>query len=63
MLRSHIPSKVSIPIATPSSNAAWHVEGAKVDTDEPSVTYVAFDGYEIIKPSLSACDILFFAIL
>ena len=45
----HMPSKVSIPIATPSSNAAWHVEGAKVDTDEPSVTYVAFDGYEIIK--------------
>lgn len=45
----HIPSKVSIPIATPSSNAAWHTEGAKVDTEEPSVTYIAFDGYEIIK--------------
>lgn len=45
----HMPTKISIPIATPSANASWHTEGAKVDTEEPSISYVAFDGYEILK--------------
>lgn len=45
----HMPTKISIPIATPSSNASWHTEGADVDTEEPSITNVAFDGYEILK--------------
>lgn len=45
----NMPTKISIPIATPTANASWHVEGAKVDTAEPSISYVAFDGYEILK--------------
>ena len=45
----HMPTKISIPIATPSSNASWHTEGAAVDTEEPSITNVTFDGYEILK--------------
>ena len=45
----HMPTKISIPIATPTANASWHTEGAAVDTTEPSISYVAFDGYEILK--------------
>lgn len=45
----NMPTKISIPIATPAANAAWHTEGADVDTEEPAITYVAFDGYEILK--------------
>ena len=45
----NMPTKISIPIATPTANASWHTEGADVDTTEPSISYVAFDGYEILK--------------
>jgi len=46
----NMPSKIAIPIANPSANAAWHVEGAKVDSELISLdTSVTFDGNEIIK--------------
>lgn len=45
----HMPTKISIPIATPTANASWHTEGATVDTTEPSITNITFDGYEILK--------------
>lgn len=45
----HMPTKISIPIATPTANASWHTEGAAVDTTEPSITNITFDGYEILK--------------
>ena len=45
----HMPSKISIPIGTPASNASWHTEGAAENTDKISLSYVAFDGYELIK--------------
>ena len=45
----HMPTKISIPIATPTANASWHTEGADVDTTEPSITNITFDGYEILK--------------
>lgn len=45
----HMPSKISIPIGTPSDNASWHTEGAAVDGVPVSISYVAFDGYEILK--------------
>lgn len=45
----NMPTKISIPIATPSANASWHTEGADVDTEEPSITNITFDGYEILK--------------
>lgn len=45
-----MPSKIAIPVANPSANAAWHTEGAKVDSELISLdTSVTFDGYEIIK--------------
>lgn len=45
----HMPSNIAIPIGTPSSNAAWHVEGAKVDSEKLTLGSVTFGGYEIIK--------------
>jgi HK97 family phage major capsid protein len=45
----NLPSKLSIPIATPSANAQWHTEGAKVDSEKPTIVNLNFDGYEIIK--------------
>lgn len=44
-----MPTKISIPVATPSSKANWHTEGASVATEKPSLASVSFDGYEIIK--------------
>ena len=44
-----VPTKIAIPIATPSSKAAWHTEGAAVETEKATVTNITFDGYEIIK--------------
>ena len=46
----NMPTKISIPIGTPSNKAAWHVEGAAVATEKVTVnSAVTFDGYEIIK--------------
>jgi len=44
-----MPSKIAIPVGTPGSKAAWHVEGANVDTEKNVPTSVTFNGYEIIK--------------
>lgn len=45
----HMPSNIAIPIGTPSSNAAWHTEGAAVETEKLSLASVTFGGYELIK--------------
>lgn len=45
----NIPTKLAVPIGTPTDKATWHVEGAAVDTDKPVVTHVSFGGYELIK--------------
>lgn len=45
----NMPSKISIPVGTPGDKAAWHTEGAKVDSEKPTVANVTFDGYEILK--------------
>ncbi len=45
----NLPEKLAVPVATPSANAQWHTEGAKVDTEKPAIANVMFDGYEIIK--------------
>ena len=45
----NVPTKISIPIATPSSNAVWNAEGNEVDSEAPSFVNASFDGYEIIK--------------
>lgn len=44
-----VPTKIAIPVGTPSSKANWHTEGDAVETEKATVTSVSFDGYEIIK--------------
>ena len=45
----NMPTKISIPIGTPSDKAAWHTEAAAVESENVTVAAVAFDGYEIMK--------------
>lgn len=45
----NMPSKIAIPVATPSAKAAWHTEGAAVNTEQVGITNVIFDANEIIK--------------
>lgn len=45
----NMPTKISIPIGTPATKAAWHVEGKEVEADKAVVSSITFDGYEIIK--------------
>ena len=45
----NIPSKISVPVGTPSSKASWHTEGAVVDSEKSNVVNVNFSGYEILK--------------
>ncbi|WP_414151029.1 phage major capsid protein [Acetobacterium carbinolicum] len=45
----NIPTKISVPVGTPTSKAAWHVEGAAVETEKETIATVAFNGYEILK--------------
>lgn len=45
----NVPTKISIPVGTPGTKAAWHTEGAEVESEKNVPTSVTFDGYEIIK--------------
>lgn len=45
----NIPAKIRIPVGTPQAKAAWNTEGMPVESGEPSVAYVDFGAYEIIK--------------
>lgn len=45
----NMPTKISIPIGTPSTKAAWHTEASAVDSENVTVSAVSFDGYEIMK--------------
>ncbi|WP_333861929.1 phage major capsid protein [Clostridium sp.] len=47
----NIPTNLSIPIATPSNKANWHIEGNTVSSENPSdnIVNVLFGAYEIIK--------------
>lgn len=44
-----VPANIAIPVATPSSAATWHTEGATQDTEKVSLASVSFGGYELIK--------------
>lgn len=45
----NIPTKIAVPIGTPSTKASWHVEGEEVETEKANTVKVSFDGYELIK--------------
>lgn len=45
----NIPAKTRIPVGTPLSAAEWNEEGTAVESGEPSIYYVEFGNYEIIK--------------
>ncbi len=45
----NIPSKVAVPIGTPTEAASWHAEGTAVESGKPDVKSVSFEGYEIMK--------------
>ncbi|KTW21957.1 phage capsid protein [Staphylococcus xylosus] len=45
----NIPTKIRIPIGTPTDKAQWHKEGATVEAENPTTAYVQFEGNEIIK--------------
>lgn len=45
----NIPTKIKIPIGTPTSKANWHTEGALVEAEHPDTVSVQFDGNEILK--------------
>ena len=50
-----MPTGISIPVAAPGNRAAWHVEGAAVETTKVSPISVTFDSNEIMDiRSLSA---------
>ena len=44
-----IPSKIAVPIGTPASRAAWHVEGEESESQKVNPTSVIFDSNEILK--------------
>ncbi|MDG0821105.1 phage major capsid protein [Staphylococcus equorum] len=45
----NIPTKIRIPIGTPSSMANWHVEGQEVQAERPDTVNIQFEGNEIVK--------------
>ena len=45
----NLPTKISVPVGTPATKAAWHTEGAAVETEKNTTVAVAFDGFEILK--------------
>ena len=44
-----VPSKIAIPVATPSTRAAWHVEGVSVEAESLTPENVVFDSFELMK--------------
>ena len=44
-----VPSKIAIPVGTPSNRANWHVEGAAVESEQHVPASVTFNAFEIIK--------------
>lgn len=45
----NLPTKISVPVGTPATKAAWHVEGTAVESEKNTTVSVAFNGYEILK--------------
>ena len=45
----NVPTKLAIPIATPSTKAQWHTQGQPVESEKAETVSVIFDGHELIK--------------
>ena len=45
----NIPTKIAVPVGTPSSKASWHTEGTAVNSEKNTIATVSFDGFEILK--------------
>ncbi len=45
----NVPTKISLPVGTPSTKASWHTEADAVESENVTVASVTFDGYEIMK--------------
>lgn len=45
----NIPANIAVPIATPSSAATWHAEGAEQESEKVNLASVTFNGFELIK--------------
>lgn len=45
----NLPTNIAVPIGTPSTKAAWHTEGASVETEKANIVNIKFAGYELIK--------------
>ena len=45
----NIPTKIRIPIGTPTDRAMWHTEGEYVEAEKPDTAFVQFEGNEILK--------------
>lgn len=45
----NMPTKIRIPIGTPTDRAMWHTEGEYVETEKPDTAFVQFEGNEILK--------------
>ena len=46
-----LPSKIAVPLATPTgaASSSWHVEGVQVDSEKISPALVTFDANEILR--------------
>lgn len=45
----NMPTKIRIPIGTPTDRAMWHTEGEYVEAEKPDTAFVQFEGNEILK--------------
>lgn len=45
----NMPTKIRIPIGTPTDRAMWHTEGEYVEAEKPNTAFVQFEGNEILK--------------
>ena len=45
----NVPTKLAVPIGTPATKAAWHTQGAAVETEKLTTAAVTFANHELIK--------------
>jgi len=45
----NIPTKISVPVGTPTAAAEWNTEGTEVESEKTSVATVNFGAFEILK--------------